>query len=151
MAQRELSINPEEISSVLRRYVEDFKPSVEREEVGIVQEVGDGIARVSGLPRAMVNEMLEFPGGIIGLAMNLAEDEIGAVILGEAEHIQEGDSVKQTGEILSVPVGDGLLGRVVRDRSAPTSAGRSRSRHRASLHASPSKSRCRRASRPSTQ
>ena len=119
MAQRELSINPEEISSVLRRYVEDFKPSVEREEVGIVQEVGDGIARVSGLPRAMVNEMLEFPGGIIGLAMNLAEDEIGAVILGEAEHIQEGDSVKQTGEILSVPVGDGLLGRVVNALGEP--------------------------------
>jgi F-type H+/Na+-transporting ATPase subunit alpha len=119
VAQRELSINPEEISSVLRRYVEDFKPSVEREEVGIVQEVGDGIARVSGLPRAMVNEMLEFPGGIIGLAMNLAEDEIGAVILGEAEHIQEGDSVKQTGEILSVPVGDGLLGRVVNALGEP--------------------------------
>jgi F-type H+-transporting ATPase subunit alpha len=113
MAQRELSIGPEEISSVLRRYVEDFRPSVEREEVGMVREVGDGIARISGLPKAMVNEMVEFPGGTVGLAMNLTEDEIGAVVLGDAEHIQEGDPVKQTGQILSVPVGDGMLGRVV--------------------------------------
>jgi F-type H+/Na+-transporting ATPase subunit alpha len=113
MAQRELSISPEEISSVLKRYVEDFRPSVEREEVGMVREVGDGIARISGLPKAMVNEMVEFPGGTVGLAMNLTEDEIGAVVLGDAEHIQEGDPVKQTGQILSVPVGDGMLGRVV--------------------------------------
>jgi F-type H+/Na+-transporting ATPase subunit alpha len=113
VAQRELQISADEVSSVLRRYVEDYKPSVEREEVGIVREVGDGIARVSGLPQAMVNEMLEFPGGTIGLAMNLDENEIGAVILGEAEHIQEGDPVKKTDRILSVPVGDGLLGRVV--------------------------------------
>jgi F-type H+/Na+-transporting ATPase subunit alpha len=119
MAQRELSISPEEISSVLRRYVEDYRPSVEREEVGIVQEVGDGIARVSGLPKVMVNEMVEFPGGVIGLAMNLTEDEIGAVVLGNAEHIQEGDSVKQTGEILSVPVGDGMLGRVINALGEP--------------------------------
>ncbi|HZA19942.1 MAG TPA: F0F1 ATP synthase subunit alpha, partial [Actinomycetota bacterium] len=113
MAQKELQISPEEISSVLRRNVENYKPSVEREEVGVVQEVGDGIARVSGLPLAMVNEMLEFPGGTIGLAMNLDENEIGAVILGQSEHIQEGDPVKRTNRILSVPVGDGLLGRVV--------------------------------------
>ena len=113
MAQKELQISPEEISSVLRRNVENYKPSVEREEVGVVQEVGDGIARVSGLPLAMVNEMLEFPGGTIGLAMNLDENEIGAVILGQSEHIQEGDPVKRTSRILSVPVGDGLLGRVV--------------------------------------
>jgi F-type H+/Na+-transporting ATPase subunit alpha len=119
MAQRELSISPEEISSVLRRYVEDYRPSVEREEVGMVREVGDGIARVSGLPKAMVNEMVEFPGGIVGLAMNLTEDEIGAVVLGESDHIQEGDPVKQTGEILSVPVGDGMLGRVVDALGSP--------------------------------
>jgi F-type H+-transporting ATPase subunit alpha len=113
VAQKELQISSEEISSVLRRYVENYKPSVEREEIGVVQEVGDGIARISGLPLAMVNEMLEFPGGTIGLAMNLDENEIGAVVLGQAEHIQEGDPVKKTGRILSVPVGDGLLGRVV--------------------------------------
>jgi F-type H+-transporting ATPase subunit alpha len=108
-----LTISAEEISSVLKRNVQDYKPSVEREEVGLVREVGDGIARVGGLPGAMVNEMLEFPGGVVGLAMNLTEDEIGAVVLGEADHIQEGDAVKQTGQILSVPVGDGMLGRVV--------------------------------------
>jgi len=108
-----LTISSEEISSALRRYVTEFEPTVRRQEVGYVQEVGDGIARVSGLPNAMANEMLEFPRGALGLAMNLEEDEIGCVILGEVGHIEEGDPVKQTGRILSVPVGDGLLGRVV--------------------------------------
>jgi F-type H+/Na+-transporting ATPase subunit alpha len=111
--EQSLSISPEEIASVLRRHVTDFEPKIEREEVGRVEEVGDGIARVSGLPRAMANEMLEFPGGTVGLAMNLTEDEIGCIILGEASHIEEGQPVKQTGSILSVPVGDGMLGRVV--------------------------------------
>ncbi|HYP22197.1 MAG TPA: F0F1 ATP synthase subunit alpha [Actinomycetota bacterium] len=108
-----LSISPEEISSALKRHVTDFRPTTEREEVGIVTEVGDGIARISGLPGVMANEMLEFPGGVVGLAMNLDEDEIGCVILGEASHVEEGNSVKQTGNILSVGVGDELLGRVV--------------------------------------
>ncbi|HJR46180.1 MAG TPA: F0F1 ATP synthase subunit alpha, partial [Actinomycetota bacterium] len=119
MAQRELNIDASEISAALQRYVTDFKPSVEKEEVGRVSEVGDGIARVAGLPGAMANEMLEFPGGIIGLAMNLDEDEIGCVILGEASHIEEGNPVKQTGKILSVGVGDGLLGRVVNALGEP--------------------------------
>jgi F-type H+/Na+-transporting ATPase subunit alpha len=109
----DITIDPQQISSVLRRYVDEFKPSVEREQVGIVREVGDGIARISGLPTAMANEMLEFEGGIVGLAMNLEENEIGAVILGEYGEVEEGGSVKGTGEILSVPVGDGMLGRVV--------------------------------------
>jgi F-type H+/Na+-transporting ATPase subunit alpha len=113
MAQKELNIDPKEISTVLREYVTDFKPSVEREEVGRVDEVGDGIALVTGLPKVMANEMLEFPGGTVGLAMNLEEDTIGAIILGEAAHVEEGDPVKQTGQILSVGVGDELLGRVV--------------------------------------
>ena len=113
MADTELTIRPDEISSVLRRYVTDFEPSLQREEVGRVSEVGDGIARITGLPRAMANEMLEFPGGVVGLAMNLEEDEIGSVVLGGVSAIEEGDPVKQTGQILSVPVGDGLLGRVV--------------------------------------
>jgi hypothetical protein len=82
MAQRELSISSDEISAVLRRYVEDYRPTVEREEVGIVREVGDGIARIDGLPNAMLNEMLEFPDGTVALAMNLTEHEIGAVVLG---------------------------------------------------------------------
>jgi len=115
----ELTIDPKEISSVLRRYVTDFKTSVEREEVGYVRDVGDGIARVSGLPKAMANEMLEFTGGTIGLAMNLDEAEIGCVILGDDSHIEEGQPVKQTGNILSVGVGDGLLGRVVNALGEP--------------------------------
>src|SRR4051794_761583 len=109
----ELTIDPSEIAEALRKNVESYRPSVEREEVGRVAEAGDGIARVQGLPRAMANELLEFPGGILGLALNLDEDVIGCVILGESESIEEGDPVKQTGRILSVPVGDGFLGRVV--------------------------------------
>ncbi len=119
MAQRELNIDASEISAVLQRYVTDFNPSVQKEEVGRVNEVGDGIARVTGLPGVMANEMLEFPGGILGLAMNLDEVEIGCVILGEASHVEEGNPVKQTGRILSVGVGDGLLGRVVNALGEP--------------------------------
>jgi len=108
-----LNFDPESIAEALRRNVESWKPSVAREEVGRVLETGDGIARVQGLPRAMANELLEFPGGVLGIAANLDEDEIGCIILGDASHIEEGDPVKQTGRILSVPVGDGFLGRVV--------------------------------------
>ncbi len=105
--------DPKRIAEALRRNVEGFKPSIEREEVGRVVLAGDGIARVKGLPRAMANELLEFTGGVLGIAFNLDEDEIGCIILGESEHIEEGDLVKQTGRIQSVPVGDGFLGRVV--------------------------------------
>jgi F-type H+-transporting ATPase subunit alpha len=119
MATRELNIDPKEVSAALRTYVTDFKPSVEKEEVGRVQEVGDGIARIAGLPGVMANEMLEFPGGTIGLAMNLTELEIGAVVLGDDSHIEEGAAVKQTGRILSIGVGDGLLGRVVNALGEP--------------------------------
>ncbi|MPZ91640.1 MAG: F0F1 ATP synthase subunit alpha [Actinobacteria bacterium] len=115
----ELTIRPEDISSALRRHVDDFRPTLEREEVGRVDEVGDGIARVTGLPGVMANEMLEFQGGIVGLAMNLEERMIGAVILGEASHVEEGGAVKQTHEILSVGVGDGVLGRVVDGLGTP--------------------------------
>jgi F-type H+-transporting ATPase subunit alpha len=108
-----LNIDPASIAEALRKNVESWSPSVEREEVGRVIETGDGIARVSGLPRAMANELLEFSGGVLGLAFNLDEAEIGCVILGESSHIEEGDPVKQTGRILSIPVGDGFLGRVV--------------------------------------
>ena len=113
MAVDEINFDPKQITEALRRNVESFTPSVEREEVGRVVETGDGIARVKGLPNAMANELLEFPGGILGLAFNLDVDEIGCVILGESEHIEEGSLVKQTGKILSVPVGDGFLGRVI--------------------------------------
>ncbi|MBA3431879.1 MAG: F0F1 ATP synthase subunit alpha, partial [Actinobacteria bacterium] len=122
MAQTEFRITPEDISEALKRHISDFEPSVEREEVGRVKEVGDGIARVSGLPGAMANEMLEFPGGLVGLAMNLEADEIGAVLLGDPSHIEEGMPVKQSGKILSVEVGDGLLGRVVNALGQPVDA-----------------------------
>ena len=109
----ELTINTEDIASAIRKNLEGFEPSVASGQVGRVVEVGDGIARISGLPNAAVNEMLQFDGGIVGLALNLDEDTIGAVILGEATSIEEGQSVRSTGEILSMPVGDVMLGRVV--------------------------------------
>jgi F-type H+/Na+-transporting ATPase subunit alpha len=119
---QELIISSDEIAEALRKYVEGYQPSMEREEVGRVMEAGDGIARVAGLPMAMANELLEFPGGVLGLALNLTEEEIGCVVLGEASHIEEGDPVKKTGEILSAPVGDALLGRVVNALGAPIDA-----------------------------
>jgi F-type H+/Na+-transporting ATPase subunit alpha len=110
----ELSIRPDEIRDALREYVESYDPSAgEREEVGRVIETGDGIATVEGLARTMTNELLEFADGTLGLAQNLDVGEIGVVILGEAQHIEEGTEVRRTGEILSVAVGDGYLGRVV--------------------------------------
>ncbi len=110
----ELSIRPEEIRDALAKYVADYQPdSATREEVGTVASAGDGIARVSGLPSAMANELLEFEDGTRGLALNLDTREIGVVILGDFAGIEEGQTVRRTGEILSVPVGDSYLGRVV--------------------------------------
>jgi F-type H+-transporting ATPase subunit alpha len=109
----ELSIRPEEIRDAISRHVAEYKPETSREEIGRVSEAGDGIARVEGLPSAMANELLEFTGGIQGLALNLDVREIGAVILGDFQPIEEGQQVRRTGEVLSVPVGDGYLGRVV--------------------------------------
>jgi F-type H+/Na+-transporting ATPase subunit alpha len=116
----ELTIRPDEIRDALRKYVESYQPErATREEVGRVTETGDGIARVEGLPSAMTNELLEFPGGLLGVALNLDVREIGCVILGDAAGIEEGDPVKRTGEILSVPVGDEYLGRVVNPLGDP--------------------------------
>ena len=109
----ELSIRPEEIRDAISRHVAEYRPETSREEIGRVSEAGDGIARVEGLPSAMANELLEFEGGIKGLALNLDVREIGAVVLGDFQPIEEGQAVKRTGEVLSVPVGDGYLGRVV--------------------------------------
>ncbi len=110
----ELTIRPEEIRDALASFVQAYEPDgASREEIGIVAEAGDGIARVEGLPSAMASELLEFPGGIRGLALNLDEREIGVVILGDFTKIDEGMQVRRTGEVLSVPVGDGFLGRVV--------------------------------------
>ena len=115
----ELTINTDDILAALRRNLDDFTPSVEHSQVGLVLEVGDGIARISGLPGAAVNEMLEFENGSIGLALNLDEDVVGAVVLGEVDEIEEGQTVRATGNILSVPVGDRMLGRVVNALGEP--------------------------------
>ena len=114
-----LNINTDDIIAAIRGNLDDFTPSLEQTTVGRVLEVGDGIARVSGLPGAAVNEMLRFENGLVGLALNLDEDSIGAVVLGDVEGIVEGQAVVATGDILSVPVGDGLLGRVVNPLGEP--------------------------------
>jgi len=110
----ELTIRPDEIRDALQRFVSDYKPeTASREEVGVVSDAADGIAHVEGLPSAMANELLEFEDGTLGIALNLDTREIGVVILGEFGGIEEGQPVTRTGEVLSVPVGDGYLGRVV--------------------------------------
>ncbi len=115
----ELTIDAAEITAALSRNVAEYTPEVEAEQVGRIVEVGDGIARVSGLLGAAVNELLEFEDGTLGLALNLEEDLIGAVILGMDAHIEEEQLVRGTKRILSVPVGDGLLGRVVNALGEP--------------------------------
>jgi F-type H+-transporting ATPase subunit alpha len=109
----ELTISSEEIRSAIENYVASFSTKTSREEVGVVIYSGDGIARVEGLPSAMTSELLEFPGGVLGLAQDLYEREIGVVILGNFEDIEEGQEVRRTGRVLSAPVGEGFLGRVV--------------------------------------
>ncbi len=109
----ELSISPEEIRAAIEANVSTFAPENAREEIGRVVETGDGIARVEGLHSAMANELLEFEGGLLGVALNLDVREIGVVLLGDGSDIEEGQTVRRTGRVLSVPVGDGFLGRVV--------------------------------------
>src|SRR5919202_5533374 len=109
----ELTISSDEIRSAIENYVTSFETETSREEVGTVTFAGDGIARIEGLPSAMTNELLEFPGGVLGVALNLDVRDIGAVILGDYAGIEEGQEVKRTGEILSEPVGDAFLGRVI--------------------------------------
>src|ERR1700760_3322102 len=116
----ELTIRPDEIRDALARFVEEYEPEgVAREEVGTVVDCGDGIAHVEGLPSAMANELLEFENGVRGIALNLDVREIGVVILGEFSEIEEGQTVKRTGQVLSVPVGDGFLGRMVGSPGEP--------------------------------
>ena len=109
----ELTISADDIQGAIDEYVSSFTSDTAREEVGTVIDTGDGIAHVEGLPSVMTQELLEFPGGVLGVALNLDEHSIGTVILGDFEKIEEGQQVKRTGEVLSVPVGDGFLGRVV--------------------------------------
>ena len=108
-----MQIRAEEISQVIREQIKDYDKKVEVSETGTVLSVGDGIARVHGVQKAMAGELLEFPGGLLGMVLNLEEDNVGVAIMGEVEHIKEGDTVKRTGRIAEVPVGDAVLGRVI--------------------------------------
>jgi F-type H+-transporting ATPase subunit alpha len=119
----ELTISPDEIRSAIQSYVTEYSPDVSREEVGTVTEAGDGIARVEGLPSVMTNELLEFESGVRGLALNLDVREVGVVILGDYSGVEEGQQVRRTGEVLSVAVGDGYLGRVVDPLGNPIDGG----------------------------
>ncbi|MCM3040980.1 F0F1 ATP synthase subunit alpha [Paenibacillus motobuensis] len=114
-----MSIRPEEISTLIKSQIEQYKSEIEVAEVGTVIQVGDGIARVYGLENVMSNELLEFKNGVYGLALNLEESNVGVVILGPYSEIREGDQVKRTGQIMQVPVGDALLGRVVNPLGQP--------------------------------
>jgi len=114
-----VALRATDIAADLRKQIESFQPTVEAVDVGTIMEVGDGIARISGLAGAMANELLEFPGGIYGLALNLEADNVGAVIMGDYTSLEEGDTVRSTGRIVSVPVGKSLLGRVVNALGQP--------------------------------
>jgi F-type H+-transporting ATPase subunit alpha len=119
----ELTISADEIRSAIQHFVSEYQPDVSREEVGTVTEAGDGIARVEGLPSVMTNELLEFESGVRGLALNLDVREVGVVVLGDFAGIEEGQQVRRTGEVLSVAVGDGYLGRVVDPLGSPIDGG----------------------------
>ncbi|MGH3544005.1 MAG: F0F1 ATP synthase subunit alpha, partial [Mycobacterium sp.] len=118
----ELTIAADDIQGAIEEYVSSFTSDTAREEVGTVADAGDGIAHVEGLPSVMTQELLEFPGGVLGVALNLDEHNVGAVILGDFEKIEQGQQVKRTGEVLSVPVGDAFLGRVVNPLGQPIDA-----------------------------
>ncbi len=114
-----MEIRAEEISEIIRKQIKEYGKEVAVAETGTIISIGDGIARIHGLDKAMAGELLEFPGGVAGMCLNLEEDNVGAAILGDFEDIKEGDSVKRTGRIISVPVGDELLGRVVNSLGQP--------------------------------
>ena len=114
-----MALRANDIATELKKQIESFQPSTKAVDVGSIMEVGDGIARISGLAGVMANELLEFPGGVYGIALNLEDDNVGAVILGEYTALEEGDTVRGTGRIVSVPVGPGLLGRVVNALGQP--------------------------------
>src|SRR5580765_678188 len=114
-----MDIKAEEISKIIREQIGSFAVDVDVAEVGSIISIGDGIARIHGVDNAMAGEMLEFPHGVFGIALNLEEESVGAVLLGEFKEIKEGDLVKRTGRIISVPVGEALLGRVVNALGQP--------------------------------
>src|ERR1043166_9111018 len=114
-----MQIKAEEISKIIRDHIGSYSTGVDVAEVGTVISCGDGIARIHGVERAMAGEMLEFPHGLFGIALNLEEESVGAVLLGHSTDLKEGDTVKRTGRIISVPVGDELIGRVVNALGQP--------------------------------
>ena len=114
-----MNLRPEEISAVIKEQIKNYKTHLEVSQVGTVLQVGDGIARIHGLEKAMSGELLEFPGNVFGMVLNLEEDNIGVVLLGSDEHIKEGDIVKSTGRVVEVPVGDAMGGRVVNALGQP--------------------------------
>ena len=157
-----MKIKTDEITSVIKQEIEQFGSELEISEVGQVIEVGDGIARVYGLSKVMAGELLEFQGeqgSVMGQAMNLEQDTVGAVLYGDSTGIREGDTVRATGRLLEVPVGEGMLGRVVDPLGNPiggagdiaAGTARSTSSPPASRLVSRSPSRCSSASRPSTR
>lgn len=114
-----MEIRAEEISQIIKDQIKDYDKKVELSETGVVLSVGDGIARVYGLEKAMTMELVEFPGNILGLVLNLEEDNVGVALMGDDTHIKEGDIVKRTGKIAQVPVGEAVLGRVVTTLGEP--------------------------------
>src|SRR3974390_2548192 len=106
-------IRADEITSILRHEIENYERTIDVSKVGTIMSVGDGIARIHGLDKVMAGELIEFPHGVSGIAMNLEEDQVGIVLLGDYTEIKEGDEVKRTGKIMSIPVGDAMIGRVV--------------------------------------
>ena len=141
-----MKLRPEEITSILKERIEHYDVETDLAEVGTVLQVGDGIARIYGLENAVALEMLELEHNVVGLAFNLEEDDVGAALFGQWEHVKEGEPVKRTGNVASVPVGEALLGRVVDPLGNPLDGGgpiqteqrvRSSSRRRASSRGSP--------------
>src|SRR3954467_7465800 len=112
-------IRADEITKLIREQIENYETRIAVDEVGSVISIGDGIARVYGLEKPMAGEMLQFPHGVYGISMNLDEDQVGSVLLGDYTEIKEGDEVKRTGRIMSVPVGDNMVGRVVNALGQP--------------------------------
>src|SRR3989304_581636 len=108
-----MDIRPGEITDILKRAIKEYDRDIDVAETGTVLSAGDGIARIFGLDKVMAGELVEFPGGIFGMVLNLEEDNVGVAMMGEAAHVREGDLVRRTGRIIEVPVGEGLLGRVV--------------------------------------
>jgi F-type H+-transporting ATPase subunit alpha len=113
-------VRPDEVSSILRKQLAGFEKEVDIYDVGTVLQVGDGVARVYGLTKALMSELVEFPHGVFGMVLNLEEDNVGCILFGESSEIKEGDTVKRTGKVASVPVGEGMLGRVVNSLGQPT-------------------------------